>query len=159
MARTVNKVILVGHLTRDPELRYTPQGTPVADFSIATNREWVTNGERQESVEFHNIVAWSKLAELCNQLLRKGSKVYVEGRLQTRDWQTESGEKRYKTEIVISEMILLSGGRDYSPENRVSADKTPTNEVTSEANPTAPEVDADIDIDELLQSTEFDVEE
>ncbi len=159
MARTVNKVILVGHLTRDPELRYTPQGTPVADFSIATNREWVTNGERQESVEFHNIVAWSKLAELCNQLLRKGSKVYVEGRLQTRDWQTESGEKRYKTEVVISEMILLSGGRDYSPETRGSAAKTAPVETPAEATPTASEIDADIDIEELLQSTEFDVEE
>ena len=85
-SRSLNKVQLIGNLTRDPELRYTPQGTPVCTFGLATNRSWMpTDGkERQEEVEFHNIVAWSKLAELCGELLAKGRKVYIEGRLQTR---------------------------------------------------------------------------
>ncbi|MFZ5425268.1 MAG: single-stranded DNA-binding protein [Patescibacteria group bacterium] len=112
MARSVNKVILVGNLTRDPELRYTPQGHAVVGFGVATNREWKSEGEKKESTEFHNIVAWNKLAELCSQLLTKGTKVYVEGRLQTRDWVNDSGEKRYKTEVVIEEMIVLSSRKD-----------------------------------------------
>lgn len=108
MARSVNKVILLGNLTRDPELRYTPQGHAVCTFGLATNREWVTDGERQESAEFHNIVAWNKLAELCSQLLGKGSKAYVEGRIQSRSWDAEDGQKRYRTEVVIDEMIVLT---------------------------------------------------
>lgn len=108
MARSVNKVILIGNLTRDPELKYTPQGHAVCTFGIATNREWVSNGEKQESADFHNIVAWNKLGELCSQLLTKGTKTYVEGRLQTRSWDGEDGVKRYRTEIVIDEMVILS---------------------------------------------------
>ena len=106
-ARSVNKVILIGNLTRDPELRYTPQGTPVCSFGLATNREWVVEGVKKEAADFHNVVAWNKLAELCDQLLAKGSKTYVEGRLQTRDWVDSDGNKRYKTEVVIDEMIVL----------------------------------------------------
>ncbi|MBI2414801.1 single-stranded DNA-binding protein [candidate division WWE3 bacterium] len=109
MARSVNKVILIGNLTRDPELKYTPQGHAVCTFGIATNREWVTNGEKQEAADFHNIVAWNKLGEICSQFLTKGAKTYVEGRLQTRTWQGEDGKKNYKTEIVIDEMVILSG--------------------------------------------------
>lgn len=108
MARSVNKVILIGNLTRDPELRYTPQGHAVCTFGIATNREWISNGERQEAADFHNIVCWNKLAELCSQLLSKGAKTFVEGRLQTRSWEGDDGVKRYKTEIVINEMVVLS---------------------------------------------------
>ena len=108
MARSVNKVILIGNLTRDPELRYTPQGHAVCTFGIATNREWISNGERQEAADFHNIVCWNKLAELCSQLLSKGAKTCVEGRLQTRSWEGDDGVKRYKTEIVINEMVALS---------------------------------------------------
>jgi single-strand DNA-binding protein len=108
MSRSVNKVILIGNLTRDPEVRYTPQGNAVASFGVATNREWTVDGNKKEVVDFHNLVAWNKLAELCGQLLSKGSKVYVEGRLQTRDWTTDDGQKRYKTEVVIDEMIVLS---------------------------------------------------
>ena len=111
MSRSVNKVILIGNLTKDPEVRYTPQGNAVASFSIATNREWTVEGNKKEVVDFHNVVSWNKLAELCGQLLSKGSKVYVEGRLQTRDWVTEDGQKRYKTEVVIDEMIVLSSKR------------------------------------------------
>ncbi len=107
-ARSVNKVILIGNLTRDPELRYTPQGTPVASFGLATNREWAVDGVKKEAADFHNVVAWNKLAELCSQLLTKGAKTYVEGRLQTRDWVDGDGNKRYKTEVVIDEMIVLA---------------------------------------------------
>lgn len=115
MARSLNKVTLIGNLTRDPELRYTPQGTAVCTFGIATNRQWTTDGEKKEDVEFHRVVAWNKLAEICAQLLAKGSKAYVEGRLQTRSWTGDDNVKRYQTEIVISEMILLDskgGGAD-----------------------------------------------
>ncbi|NMB70062.1 single-stranded DNA-binding protein [candidate division WWE3 bacterium] len=106
--RNLNKVMLIGNLTRDPEMRYTPQGNAVASFVIATNREWVTSGERKQAADFHNVVAWNKLAEICGQLLKKGTKVYVEGRLQTRTWQDPQGSKKYKTEIVIDDMIILS---------------------------------------------------
>lgn len=110
MSRSVNKVILIGNLTRDPEVRYTPQGNAVCSFSIATNRDvgMADNGDRKEVVDFHNLVAWNKLAELCGQLLAKGSKIYVEGRLQTRDWTDASGVKKYKTEVVVDEMIVLT---------------------------------------------------
>jgi single-strand DNA-binding protein len=107
-SRNLNKVMLIGNLTRDPEVRYTPQGNAVASFVIATNREWVTQGEKKQSVDFHNVVSWNKLAEICGQLLKKGIKVFVEGRLQTRDWVGEDGNKRYKTEIIIDDMIILS---------------------------------------------------
>lgn len=107
MSRSVNKVILIGNLTKDPELRYTPQGNAVASFVVATNREWNVEGTKKEAVDFHNVVAWNKLGELCGQLLAKGTKVYVEGRLQTRDWTDTEGKKRYKTEVVIDEMIIL----------------------------------------------------
>lgn len=108
MARSLNKVTLIGNLTRDPELRYTPQGTAVCSFGLATNRQWTTeSGEKKEETEFHRIVAWNKLAELCAQLLSKGRKVYVEGRLQTRTWTGQDGNQRTTTEIVISDMIIL----------------------------------------------------
>lgn len=112
MARSLNRVQLIGNLTRDPELRYTPQGTAVCSFSIATNRNWTTDtGEKKEEVEFHRIVAWNKLAELCSQFLVKGRKVYVEGRLSTRSWNAQDGTQKQTTEIVISDMILLDSKR------------------------------------------------
>lgn len=108
MARSLNKAELIGNLTRDPELRYTPQGTAVCTFGLATNRQWTTDsGDKKEDVEFHRIVAWNKLAELCAQLLAKGRKVYVEGRIQTRKWTGQDGNERTTTEIVISDMIIL----------------------------------------------------
>ncbi len=105
----LNKVMLIGNITRDPELRSTPSGQSVASFSVATNRVWKDpgSGERRESAEFHNIVAWGRLAEICGQYLRKGSKLFVEGRLQTRSWQGQDGNKRYTTEIVMENMIML----------------------------------------------------
>lgn len=107
--RSLNKVMLIGNLTRDPNLRFTPNNTAVASFSIATNRSWTPadGGEKQEKADFHNIVAWSKLAEVCGQLLHKGDKVYVEGRLQTRDWKNKDGQDQRTTEIIIDNMILL----------------------------------------------------
>lgn len=113
MARSLNKVILIGNLTRDPELRYTPQGTAVCTFGLATNRQWVTeSGEKKEDAEFHRLVAWNKLAEICSQLLAKGRKVYVEGRLQTRSWTGQDGAQRTSTEIVVSDMIILDSRRE-----------------------------------------------
>lgn len=108
-SRSLNKVQLIGNLTRDPELRYTPQGTAVCTVGLATNRSWSSGegGERQEETEFHRVVAWSKLAEICGQLLKKGRKIYVEGRLQTREWTTQDGQKRQTTEIVMESMIML----------------------------------------------------
>ncbi len=110
--RSLNKVMLIGNLTRDPEMRYTPQGTAVCTFGIATNRGWVTDqGDKKEETEFHRIVAWNKLAELCSQLLFKGRRVYVEGRLQTRQWTGQDGSQRVATEIVIEDMLVLDSRR------------------------------------------------
>jgi len=104
--------MLIGNLTRDPELRYTPQGTAVCTIGMATNRTWVTdNGDKKEETEFHRIVAWNKLAELCSQLLFKGRRVYVEGRLQTRQWTGQDGQNRQATEIVIEDMLVLDSKR------------------------------------------------
>jgi single-strand DNA-binding protein len=120
MARSLNRVQLIGNLTRDPELRYTPSGAAVCSFSIATNRNWTTDsGEKKEQVEFHRIVAWNKLAELCSQFLTKGRKVFVEGRLTTRSWVAQDGAQKQTTEIIISDMILLDSrktGEEASPE-------------------------------------------
>ena len=108
MARSLNRVQLIGNLTRDPELRYTPNGTAVCSFGLATNRSWTTDtGEKREETEFHKIVAWNKLAELCSQFLVKGRKVYVEGRLSTRSWTGQDGQQKTRTEIIINDMILL----------------------------------------------------
>jgi single-strand DNA-binding protein len=107
--RSVNKVILLGHVTRDPELRQTTNGHPIATFSIATNRRWITStGGSQEATEFHDLVAWGKLAEICNQHIKKGTAIYVEGRLHTRKWEMPDGNKRHKTEIVITELNIIS---------------------------------------------------
>ena len=101
--------MLIGNLTRDPNIRYTANNTAVCSFGIATNRTWASadGGDKQERVDFHNIVAWSKLADICGQLLHKGDKVYVEGRLQTRDWKGDDGSERKTTEVVIDNMLLL----------------------------------------------------
>ena len=106
--RGVNKVILLGNLGGDPEARTTPSGTPVTTFTLATNETWTDKeGQRQERTEWHRIVAWSKLAEICSQYLRKGSQVYIEGRLQTRSWEDRQGTQRKTTEIVANQMVML----------------------------------------------------
>lgn len=107
----VNRAFLIGRLGRDPELRYTTSGTPVASFSIATDERWVdSGGNRQTRTEWHNIVAWSKLAEICGQYLKKGKLVFIEGRIQTREWDDRDGNKRRTTEIVASNMQMLDRG-------------------------------------------------
>ncbi len=125
MARSLNRVQLIGNLTRDPELRYTPSGTAVCSFSIATNRNWTTDtGEKKEEVEFHRIVAWNKLAELCSQFLTKGRKVYVEGRLTTRQWNAQDGTQKQTTEIIINDMILLDNRRNGEQEVVAAQEET-----------------------------------
>ncbi len=105
----VNRVILVGHLGRDPEMRYTSSGTPVTNFSLATNERWNNQkGERQERTEWHKIVTWNKLAEISNQYLTKGQLVFIEGRIQTREWDDRDGNKRSTTEIIASDMRMMS---------------------------------------------------
>ncbi len=106
---SLNKVLIIGNMTRDPETRSTPSGQTVANFGIATNRRWKdsTSGEFKEQAEFHNIVAWGKLAETCGQYLKKGGRVYIEGRLQTRSWEDQAGAKKSRTEIVAEQMIML----------------------------------------------------
>ena len=109
MANSLNKVQLIGNLTKDPELRQTPNGNSVCSFTVPTNLTWkASNGQTQDKPEIHNVVAWGKLAEICGQYLQKGKKVYIDGRLQTRDWEAEDGSKRYKTETVAENMIMLS---------------------------------------------------
>lgn len=118
----LNKAMIIGNLTRDPEMRTTPSGQSVASFGVATNQVWTDQqGQRQERVEYHNIVAWGRLAEICSQYLNKGKKVYIEGRLQTRDWEGQDGVKRYRTEIVAESMIMLDrGGAGGSKESAPS---------------------------------------
>jgi single-strand DNA-binding protein len=107
----VNKVILIGNLGKDPEVRYTPGGQAVANFNIATNESWKDkSGQMQERTEWHRIVVWGKLAELCGEYLSKGRQVYIEGRLQTREWNNKEGAKQYTTEIVANQVVFLSGG-------------------------------------------------
>ncbi|NBS67451.1 single-stranded DNA-binding protein [bacterium] len=108
MAGTLNKVMLIGNLTRDPELKKTTGGQSVCTFSIATNRSYTdASGQRKDQVEYHNIVTWAKLAEICGQYLVKGKKVYIDGRLQTREWDGQDGQKKYRTEVVAENMIML----------------------------------------------------
>lgn len=112
MSRGLNKVMVIGNMGRDPEMRYTPSGKPVTSFSLASSRSWVTpDGERREETEWFNVVAWGGLAEICNQKLSKSQQVYVEGRLQTRSWEDENGQRHFRTEVVASDMIIL-GPRD-----------------------------------------------
>ena len=116
MAKSLNKVMLIGNLTRDPNLRFTANNTAVCSFSIATNRDWVNKdtNEKQEAVEYHNIVAWGKLADICGSLLHKGDKVFVEGRLQSRKWEGEDKIEGRTTEVVIENMILTKSSSDQS---------------------------------------------
>ena len=125
MSRGLNKVMLIGRLGRDPEMRYTPSGRPVTTFSLATSRTWNTSeGERRTETEWFTVVAWGSLAEICKQYLVKGQQVYVEGRLQTRHWEDNDGNKHSATEIVANEMIMLGdrhennhGGEEESSED------------------------------------------
>lgn len=129
MSRGLNKVMIIGKLGRDPEMRYTPSGRPVTSFSVATSRTWTTSdGERHTETEWFNIVAWGNLAEICNQYLSKGQRVYVEGRLQTRRWEGNDGNKHTSTEVVANEMIMLDEHRDSNQaaeDDEADADEFP----------------------------------
>ncbi len=115
MSRGLNKVMIIGHLGRDPEMRYTPSGRPVTTFTVAVSRSWNTaDGERRTETEWFNIVAWGNLAEICKQYLYKGQQVYIDGRLQTRRWEDKEGQKHTSVEIVANEMMMLGDRRDNS---------------------------------------------
>lgn len=136
----LNKAMIIGRLTRDPEMRTTPQGTAVSSFSVATNFIWSDpQGQKQERVEYHNIVAWRKLAEICGQYLRKGSKVYIEGRLQTREWEGQDGNKRQRTEIVADNMIMLdSKGAQMNQSGPVAEASAPNQTSGAQQSKNAP---------------------
>lgn len=132
--RSINKVFVIGNLTRDPEMRQTPNGQSVCTFGVATNREWITrDGRKLQSTEFHECVAWARLAEVCAKYLRKGKLVYIEGYLKTRSWDTPEGIKRFRTEIIVQDMIMLEKRKmeegEYIPEEGA----TPMEESPSEA--------------------------
>ena len=119
MSRGLNKVQIIGNLGRDPEMRYTPSGRPVTSFSAATSRSWKNSaGETQTETEWFNIVAWGSLAEICNQYLKKGQQVYIEGRLQTRRWEDDEGNKRSTTEVIAREMIMLGDRKNKKTEEQ-----------------------------------------
>ncbi len=129
MAGSVNKVILIGRLGKDPEMRFTQNGKPVTNFSIATNEVWLDQaGGKQEKTEWHRIIAWGKLAENCAKLLSKGKLVYIEGRLQTRSWDDRDGNKRYTTEVVANQMQIMSpiegAGAGAGPGEEISAESS-----------------------------------
>ncbi len=114
--RSINKVIIIGNVTRDPEIKQTVSGQPIATFGIATNRDWMTrNGEHHTSSEFHEVVAWSKLADICSKYIRKGKLVYIEGYLKTRSWDTPEGVKKFRTEIVVNDLIMLDKRTNGDP--------------------------------------------
>ncbi len=116
MAQGVNKVILIGHLGNDPELKYTPNGSAVASFRMATNERWQDkDGKATDHTEWHHIVAWKKLAEIIGEYLKKGSQVYIEGKLRTRNWEDQNGVKRYQTEIIASSMMMLGRKGETTP--------------------------------------------
>ena len=135
MAQGINKVILIGNLGRDPEIRYTQDGTAVANFTLATTESWTKNGERNDHTEWHKIVAWRRLAEICGEYLHKGKQVYIEGRIRTRKWQDRDGNERYTTEIEALNMQML-GRRgdegDYSGPSSDSQDQGPGASVTDD---------------------------
>ena len=153
----LNRAMIIGRLTRDPEVRSTNSGQSVTSFSVATNFSWNNkDGEKQEQVEYHNIVAWRKLAEICGQFLKKGGRVYIEGRLQTRSWEGKDGNKRYITEIVADNMIMLDSrgaatGPAASDDTPPPPSETPSNQPSTPAKPAAKkdEEEEEINIEDI----------
>ena len=124
MSRGLNKVMIIGRLGRDPEMRYTASGRPVTTFSVATSRSWNTSdGERRSETEWFNVVAWGSLAEICNQYLTKGQQVYIEGRLQSRNWEDAEGKRHTSVEIVANEMIMLGERRSQNGQSQETANE------------------------------------
>lgn len=152
MAASLNRAQIIGNLTRDPEVRQTPNGQSVATIGVATNRRWKNkSGETQDEAEFHNVVAWSRLAEICQQYLKKGAKVYFDGRLKTRSWEDPDGKKNYRTEIVAENMIMLdsrgaSSGGAPPPPPPAAAKQAPPPAAESKA---PPPVEEEVKIDDL----------
>lgn len=150
----LNKVQIIGRITQDIELRQTPNGQSVTTLSLATNRNWTDGqGMKQEQAEFHNVVLWAKLAEIASQYLQKGKKIYIEGRLQTRSWEAQDGTKRYKTEIIGENMIMLDGGGGDTPGNNyVSEDSNksgaPAND-TPAVKKSTPKQEEEISVEDL----------
>lgn len=144
----LNKAMIIGNVTRDPESRTTPQGTNVTSFSVATNLIWTDQqGNRQEKVEYHNIVAWRKLGEICAQYLKKGSKVYIEGRLQTRSWDDPNGVKKYRTEINADNMIMLD--RLSSSDSGGNKENFVKDKNTDQSQPADGPAEEEINVDEI----------
>ncbi len=140
MAKSVNKVILIGNLGKDPEVKYTPNGTPVAKFSLATNERYKDkDGNWQDRTEWHNIVAWQRTAEIVGEYVKKGSKIYIEGRLRTDSWDDKNtGEKKYRTEIVVNDLVLLGGrGEGDGERTRGASAGSNMDQRTPEREPTA----------------------
>ena len=142
--------MLIGRVTQDPEVRTTPTGASVANFSIATNLTWVDKqGQKQDKAEFHNIVAWRKLGEICGQYLRKGSKIYLEGRLETRSWEDQSGVRKYRTEVIADNMIMLDrkgdthGGGNTSYEAPLPQETPAMNSPMSQGQSTEEEINVE----------------
>ncbi len=137
MSKDLNKVQLTGRLGKDPEIRITPQGNTVTQFTVASNRSWKTaDNQQRDDTEWFTVVAWNKLGEICGEYLRKGSRVYIEGRLQTRSWDDqESGQKRYKTEVIANDMIMLDSKRDMAGVDYGDADIPYSNEPEPEPMP------------------------
>ncbi len=152
--RSLNKVMLIGNLTRDPNLRYTPNNTAVCSFGLATNRSWSTDeGGTEERTDFHNIVAWAKLAEICDQILQKGDKVYLEGRIQTREWKSDEGDDRRITEIVLDSMIKLASPRGgYNDDN---ASGSESEKSTSNSKKEKKSEKEEVDVDEIADDIPF----
>ncbi|MGB4965799.1 MAG: single-stranded DNA-binding protein [Microgenomates group bacterium] len=145
-SKSVNKVILIGNLTRDPELKYTPSGTAVCTFGVATNRAWTTaEGETKEDVQFHRIVAWQKLAELVSKLLTKGRKVYLEGRISYKEFVGKDGLKKNLTEIIMDDFVLFDDRRTQGADDSATTASAPTSAPAKEQE--IPVVDID-DVEE-----------
>ena len=126
MSRGLNKVMIIGHLGKDPEMRYTPSGRAVTTFNVAVSRSWnSSSGERRSETEWFKIVAWGNLAEICKKYLNKGQQVYIEGRLQTRSWEDKEGQQRTSVEVVANEMTMLGDRRDKSQDDSAIFDETP----------------------------------
>jgi single-strand DNA-binding protein len=132
MSRGLNKVMIIGHLGRDPEMRYTPSGRPVTTFTVAVSRTWNSaDGERHSETEWFNVVAWGNLAEICKQYLVKGQQVFIEGRLQTRRWDDKEGIKHTSVEIVANEMMMLGDRRDSANNQAQDSEAAPPEEAAA----------------------------
>jgi len=142
--KSVNKVILIGNLGKDPELKHTPQGTPVAKLSLATNERFKgKDGQWQDRAEWHNVVLWQHLAEIAGERLKKGSKIYIEGRLETRSWDDkQSGQKKYATEIIVKDLVML--GDDARTVSKLPADKAASQTASSAITASHPITDEDV---------------